>query len=444
MNGKIGGQRPRPRVALLGSFEPDDMEHFEHMFPTIWLAKNIVDLEDMVDVREIDLMIIAKGIEYIGDWLNTTHGICFSDLIDNLPGPTSNTYLEITSTAETEEYLFPDVPLPISRRRGADFNDLDSVRRWPRISLTYSQIETTKLATAKAIFNRSGIICELQTNSPLAIYFLREDTNLGVGWFPSLDKNLSAWVELLVTEWAQTDKDAFPYFRDWTESREWMVAEEEEILSKIEDLKKKKQETVNKIDKQISELSTSLATAKLNANKGRRRLITAQGPELVDEVMKALNEIGFKVMPVDDQIADNKRKREDLRLSHSGKMGEKWNAIVEVRGYARSAGKTDDLQRLGQFAKLYQKETGQFPDKLIYIVNGQLELTQPSQRQEPLAPQPDDLEVFSDSDGILIWSIDLFRALKTTEHTDYPALIESIKCAQGRWVSVDVSSPKEN
>lgn len=101
------------------------------------------------------------------------------------------------------------------------------------------------------------------------------------------------------------------------------------------------------------------------------------------------------------------------------------------------------LQRPYLLAELYRKETGQTPDKRIYIVNGQLELL-PPQRQEPLASAAEDLQIFSESDGILIWSIYLFRALKTTNPADYPALIKSIKCAQGRWVPVDFSSPKEN
>lgn len=441
MSVKSGGQKQRPRVALLGGFEPNDIEHFERIFSTIYSARYITRLEDLVDVREIDLLIIGPNTDSDNGWSFQTHTICFSDRIDILPGPILPTVLSISGNAETEEYLFPDVPLPISRRREADYKDLAGVRGWPRIELTYrGNITTDDLKAAEGIFSTSGIIRESHTNELLAIYYIRKDKKLGIGWLPSVKKNLSAWVDILVTEWAQTDKEAFPYFGDWTESPEWIVAEEEEILCKIEDLKKNKQETINKIDNQISELTTSLATAKFNANKGRRRLITSQESELVDEVNKALTEIGFKVTSVDEQIADNQRKREDLRLSHLGEKGEKWNAIVEVRGYARSEGKTGDLQRLGQFAALYQKETGQFPDKRIYIVNGHLELTQPSQRRKPLASASDDLEVFSDSDGILIWTIDLFRALKTTDPTDYPTLLESIKCAQGRWTPAYLKS----
>lgn len=222
-----------------------------------------------------------------------------------------------------------------------------------------------------------------------------------------------------------------------------MVREEEETLSQIQALEQKKKEAVIEIDKQIGELVTKLTLVKANANKGLRRLITAQGPELVDEVAKAFKDIGFNVTDVDELIDEKGTKREDLRLGHLDKKGEEWNAIVEVRGYARSAGNTADLLRLARFADLYEKETGKAPDKRIYIVNGQLELLLPSHRQKPLASAPEDLQIFSESGGILIWSIDLFRALKATKTADYPALIESIKCAQGRWVPADFSSPKE-
>ncbi len=54
MSPKVGGQRPRPRVALLGQFNPYAIERFNRMFPTIWRAEeDVSDLETLVDVREI-------------------------------------------------------------------------------------------------------------------------------------------------------------------------------------------------------------------------------------------------------------------------------------------------------------------------------------------------------------------------------------------------------
>lgn len=443
MNRRIGGQRPRPRVALLGNFAAGDLEHFRRMFPTIWLGPNIDALKKLVDVREIDLIVIGSNVTFAGDWPYTTHIVCFSKKIQQLPGPVLHTYLEISGAAETEEFLLPDVSLPISRRREADYGNLLNVKGWLRLRLGFSiGISEDKLDAAKAIFQNGAIICERHTNSPLAVTFVREGTNLGVGWLPNVDINQAVWVELLVTQWAQSDKEAFPSFGDWTASPEWMVAEEEQILSQIQALEQKKKELLIDIDKRIGQLTTELALAKANANKRQRRLITAQGEELVDAVAEALKDIGFNVTHVDDLIVGKGPKREDLRLSHLDEVGKEWNAIVEVRGYDRSGGKTADLQRLARFANLYAKETGQAPDKRIYVVNGELELL-PSQRQEPLASATEDLQIFSESDGILIWSIDLFRAIKAMELNDYPAILKSIKCAQGRGVPIDIPSPNE-
>ncbi len=447
MKGRIGGQRPRPRVALLGNFSYEDRELFRRIFPTIWLTKDIQEMAELVDVREIDLIAIASGVQDAWEWPAKTHVVCFSNDFHRLPGPIPRSYLQIPDEAETEEFSFPDVPLPISRRREADYRDLSSVRGWSRLNLGFELahmgpgVPESKRKAATAIFNGGAIICERHTNSPLAVAFIRENTNLGVGWLPCVNTNQAAWVELLVTQWAQYDKDAFPSFGDWMDSAEWMVAEEEQIMSQIKALEQKKQKSVIEIDKQIGELTTKLALAKTNANKGRRRLITAQAEELVGEVAQALKDIGFNVIDVDQLVGKKGPKREDLRLRHLDKGGEEWNAIVEVRGYARSAGNTADLLRLARFADLYKKETGQSPDKRIYIVNGQLELL-PSQRQEPLASAPEDLQIFSDTDGILIWSIDMFRALKATDPADYPALLESIKHARGRWIPADVPSTK--
>ena len=442
MNDKIGGQRPRPRVALLGTFGNDNVMHFLDMFPTIWRANSIYELTKQVDVREIDLIIIASDTDDALDWPKKTHVICFSEDIESLPGPLLYSYLEISGVAETEEFLLPDATLSMDRRREADYCDLISVRGWPRIRLGYRHLFKSSKKTVMTIFNNGAIICERHTNSPLAVAFIRKDKNLGVAWLPRVDKNQYAWVDLIVTQWAQYDKNAFREFGEWTDSHEWMVPEEVQILSQIQALEQKKKETVKEIDRQIGEWSNKLTLAKAEANNGLRRLITKQGDELVDEVAKALSNIGFSVTKVDPLIGEKEPKREDLRLKHLGESGEEWNAIVEVRGYARSGGKTSDLSRINRFANLYEKETGQAPDKCIYIVNGQTELLSPNQRQEPLVSNTEDLEIFSsDSNGILIWSIDLFRALKATDPNGYPELLESIKCTQGRWVPVIAPSP---
>ena len=60
-SGRIGGQRARPRAALVGTFGADDIAHFLRMFPTVWRAEDIYHLQEQVDVREVDLTVIAPN-----------------------------------------------------------------------------------------------------------------------------------------------------------------------------------------------------------------------------------------------------------------------------------------------------------------------------------------------------------------------------------------------
>ena len=439
MRAKIGGQRPRPRVALVVDFEANDLDHFERMFPNIWRGEHIVDLQRLVDIREIDLVIIASGIDTANNWPQYAHVICFSKEIRRLPGPIPNSYVQLRGTAQTEEFLLPDIPLSLSRRRDADIVGLSGIRGWPRIIFQFEPSAGSAMPSPERIlaagdtFKDGAIICESHTNTPLAVTFLRVESKLGVAWLPTMHENQAVWVEILVTQWAQFDQDAFPTFRDWTELPEWMVPEEEVILSEIQALEQRRQDLIAQIDQQIGELTSKLFTTKRNANRGRRRLITAQGDKLVDEVAKVFGEIGFRVTLVDRLVKEKAPKREDLRLQHSAEGSEDWDAIVEVRGYARSGGTTSDLLRLDRFANLFEKETGKAPDKRIYVINGQLELL-PSQRQEPLSSAKEDLEIFAESDGVVIWTLDLFRALKATDSKAYSSPLESIKRSRGRWV----------
>lgn len=444
MGEKVGGQRPCPRVALLGDFPESDVRHFKNMFPTIWSAKNQVELKEKVDIREIDLIVMAPNI----DWVHggpQAHVICFSNETERLPGPLNHSYVRISDVAETEEFVFPDIPLPLSRLREADFGSLSSVRGWQRLEIEIplpppagsggrgGYLSNDEREEATRAFNQGRIIFEARTKKALAIYFMRKDCNLGVAWLPMISKNYASWVEVLVAEWAKLDKEAFPSFGDWTSSPEWLVYDEEKMITQIKEFEQQKREYIVKIDKQITNIINKLAEAKLEANNGLRRLITAQGSELLDEVAKGLDSIGFTVDFMDEQISQGEPKKEDLRLKHINKEGKEWVAIVEVRGYARSGGTTADLLRLSRFADMYKIETGKYPDSRIYIVNGELEQL-PSARQEPLISAKDDLKIFAESNGVLIWSVDLFRALKAATLTDYPHILESIKCSQGRWV----------
>ncbi len=432
MSSKIGGERPRPRVYLTGDFKDEVVEKFERMFPTILLE------DDKPDIREIDLIIIGDGITKMGIWPWQTHVICFSIEFNNLPGPTKDNRIEGLGLASTEEFILPETVLPFSRRRESDFIFITNIKNWLKLSLRKiifgldgrmgsSGAENDKSALKN--FHSGSIINERVNNTVLASIFIREKINLGVAWLPNIIFNRAAWVETIVTEWAKIDKESFPQFSDWTNSPEWLTSEEEKIMTIIDDLENKQKNAIHEFDKKIEYCVDELSKLKKSVNEGRRRLITAQAEELVEEVGNVFAEIGFEVELVDDSLEKNVPKKEDIRIRDYSEK-EMWEAIVEVRGYSRSGGKNDDLLRLGRFEKLFHKEKGDFPDKKIYIVNGQTELL-PSQRQDPLSRE--DVNVFGDDGGLVIWTLDLFRIMKKTPDNKYDELKDRIKKSVGRW-----------
>ena len=150
---------------------------------------------------------------------------------------------------------------------------------------------------------------------------------------------------------------------------------------------------------------------------------------MVDIIASCLSEIGFIVHKIDDQVTEGQPRREDLRLSLPQSD---WEAIVEVRGYAKSSGTTADLLRLNRFNEFYFKEKNKFPDKRIYIVNGQIELP-PNNRNLPFESSIEDIQIFSENDGLIISSIALYGVMKNISRLDLQEIINSITKGNGLW-----------
>jgi hypothetical protein len=210
-----------------------------------------------------------------------------------------------------------------------------------------------------------------------------------------------------------------------------MTPEEEALQAKKKAMEQERLEYNQRVDLTIGELDQQISQSMLIANQGRRRLITTQGDELVFAVAEVLTEFGFGVQKMDESVSIEQTKFEDLRLTIP--ENREWEAIVEVRGYGNSVGQTADFQRLERFARHYQGEKGRWPSKKIYIINGQIELL-PNQRQEPLAPAKDDIRVFGENTGLVIWSLDLFRAWKILEQVGPEVIKRSIIESVGRWI----------
>jgi len=443
---RIGGIRPRPRVAILGKADEISQNYFNHLFPTVWIAQGSFELSRLVDHREIDLFIVLPDFSpgsyerpVLGNYIERAHIICFSSHL-TLPGPIKDSQIHSYHEAETEEYQFTDIPLLLSRQREMDFFELTSVRGFHiikdhRESQLFGHSAQAKSDykiyqdTKKALLE-SALVLERATQSPLAVSFKRNSLELWVAFLPNPVFGL-AWVELLCQQWAETDRERFPNFGNWLKMPEWMMPSEIALAEEFERLEARRLEINREIDTQLATINQQQVAATLSANLGRRRLITAQGAELVEEVASVFQEFGFGVQVLDDEIDPALAKREDLRLTVTEDPD--WEAIVEVRGYARASGQTNDFQRLARFATLYLKEKSREPDKRILVVNGEIEVTHPSRRHEPFSAAAEDVEVFAEDNGVIIWSLDLFRQAKQTGEVPAEMLRKSIMEARGRW-----------
>ncbi|MGQ0600892.1 MAG: hypothetical protein ACT4QE_04250 [Anaerolineales bacterium] len=437
MTEKAAGLRPRPRVALLGEFDVNEIDSYKQMFPTIWIGSSIGELRAQAHVVECDLLVINPsydGESHYWDWVQSMHVVCFTAGISTLPGPNAKYSVQTHETTKTEEFVLPELPLPIHRRRAADISSISNTKGWTLLALSsYPPFDAKKKEQATQLFLGGAVIRDRHSGLPFAAFYTRVENGLGVAWLPQTIFNRVAWVELLTAIWAQADIARFPEYGDWTKQPDWMVDEEVRLRKEIAALEKQKQDTALQFDREIGRLSSELAAASIAANRGLRQLITAQDAELVNIVAQVFQRMGFGVKFMDMAIGPGLPKREDIRITDSSM--ENWEAIVEIRGYQKSGGTTADLGRVNRFAELYFKEKGQWPHKRVYVVNGQIEIPSPSQRQEPLASSTEDVELFAEQDGVVISSLDLFRVAKMLTRLDPAEVRKTIRQAKGRWKS---------
>ena len=146
---------------------------------------------------------------------------------------------------------------------------------------------------------------------------------------------------------AKSDRERFPNFGDWTKNPDWMTNEEVALKQEADKLTLELEKLTVDYKKRIYNVNQGLTENSLLANNGKRRLLTAQGNELLEEVAQAFKELGYSVIIMDEELDVSSPKKEDLRISDPDIKD--WEAVVEVRGHAKSGGQSSDLNRLSKF-----------------------------------------------------------------------------------------------
>lgn len=213
------------------------------------------------------------------------------------------------------------------------------------------------------------------------------------------------WVAAALASWHNTNPDKFPGGPSWRERNDWRTPAEISLAAQLNTLEDELRQTVETIQGKKLEIIKRQQEEFTKVNEAERRLITAQGDDLVEAVQASLEEIGFAVQNVDREIADKGDRREDLRIRDPGNPD--WVVIAEVRGYKRGA-QLNDLLRIARLVTRFVSETGKKPSASWYIVNhnfGQ----DPAIRPDPLVSNPSEVRTFAEDGGLVIDSRYLFR-----------------------------------
>lgn len=155
----------------------------------------------------------------------------------------------------------------------------------------------------------------------------------------------------------------------------WYTPEESALAARVSEIER----AIERLRDEHAQLQGEQVRARNVADATVRRAIWMDGEELVEAVSEILEEIGFTVEEMDRRKQPTQAKHEDLRLAFAERPG--WEAIVEIKGYARGV-KTNHAQQVRMHRDHYCDENGRTPDLTLWIVNPYREM-EPSIRPAP-------------------------------------------------------------
>jgi len=389
---------------MLGKWPTASADEVRRLFPTCHAFENCQQLEKALIPNEVDVLICAGDIYLTAGWHDSNvHTIIFGKgaIIQYSGAQCFTVSQQLCRSMQHDEMAVPPILESPLREWLATFQDS---RGMPIIEEGWWKPGYAMRSKGVNLESVAFVMAQ-EPRCPLAVHHFDEETKKGVAWFPSPPPNTVDWIRALLFHWAQWDPDRLPGLRDWETTLEWMTTREQALSARLAELGQRRTRVLEELASEEARLQQDLLAARANANAGPRRILTSQNDELVSAVAQVLRDLGFDVREMDKELAFEASKREDLRLALGRTPG--WEAIVEVKGYAKSGGKMIDIAQLQSHAGYYAVEQGRRPDKMVYIVNGEFETTAtPSMRRLPFSDE--DLAPFANDGGLALTTAELF------------------------------------
>ena len=288
--------------------------------------------------------------------------------------------------------------------------------------------------------NRSALI-ETTSGLPVAMRLVlpaRSATDGGVSPRPLAlllpeVSNLAAWFRAFLYDVHKSDPERVPHPpprlvqpSDWHTPQERYLAEG---ISRIES-------DIERLSNKRDQLRTNLDAEGERADKGIRRILWADGDELVAAAKEVLDDLGFEVHDMDVKLREGEPKREDLRLTLPDRPG--WQAMVEVKGYTNGT-KTTDARQIREHRDRYIEKELRSPDLTVWLANP-FRTLDPSSRSAPDQNVEGAAEIAS---AVHVQASDLYRqwTLVAAGRLEAETVVQSLVIADpGLWTPLAESS----
>lgn len=215
------------------------------------------------------------------------------------------------------------------------------------------------------------------------------------------------WVIEALREWHEDYPDRFPLIPDWQQMPQWRTAQERALHAAADEKRAAVMAAIEAYKIEDATFKEQAQQAAAEGDRYERALLAADGDVLSDAVLRALTDIGFRVLDM-DQVYPEGDKREDFQVFDDDDPD--WVVLVEVKGFKNGISEKGIHVSLSRWIRRYVLQHRTEPAGLWYIANHN-RLVDPGARPDQFRGKSEVLETFVQDGGLVIDTRALFDLL---------------------------------
>ena len=421
----------RPRVAAIG-LDDAQVASIEPLCGDLRPAESVSEYLQRYNWTETDAVVMSNPYRAFVD--SSVNVMVIGPAIFNWTDPydesiVSSRQYAVTNARNTERELAvsPDCP-DLYRSLAADLS-----KQLAQATESPAVVETSRQCKTALIETTSGHPVALRLILPALSSAVDGEVSRPIALLLPEIPNLAAWFRAFLCDVHESDPARVPQTPpSLSEPSEWYTPQEMVLASRISEIDSE----VECLNHRRDQLQAELADEGEKAGQGPRRALWTDGDELNAKARDLLTCLGFQVRDMDSELEEGTQKREDLRLTLQDIPG--WEAIVEVKGYAKGT-RTNDSRQIRVYRERYIREEGRSPALTMWLCNPFREMD-PSSRPTPGQDLNDAADIVG---AVFVLASDLYKqwALVAAGSLDADAVIQSlVKAEPGLWSPLVPSS----